>query len=1260
MSMTDTNAEPPIIDEAALLAREKELANAQAIVRKKDKGKIRGELASQAKKNKGTPKGTLYEYLGATEDYETALSEASAQIRKEREEITARQQKYLEESAQYQQGDNNQAALREKYKQQEGKVHRYEGQGGPLLSSEDGAVAYAQAVEAGADDELAQWAAEANEDEPTQQEAKAAPKPTMQGVGQSMSNARPRPGETPAAPGPSIGTDFTSTAGSVAGDIAVGIAESPGAIARGVWGAADELLDTIDSAGAWVAINGARFAGDEAGAAGIEKQRAEGATALGGLMDAPSQSSSVTGGIIQGIAQFVTGYAAGGKALQSAGLLGRVGKTGDVLLKSAFADAFAFDPAQQRLSNLIQENPALENPVTEFLASKPGDSEAVGRFKNAIEGLGIGVALQGAFVMGLKGLRALKSMNPPPPTPAQVQAQINQALAPIGNPSAPALTVRKTPTGGVSPQDLTGYVNIGAKGDQSVFINMARIETADDVKDILQKSANLFKEDIAEAQRGVQSFEETAKLADDLGMSVDELLSRPRGANNARTPFTAEEALAARRLYTASGEKLIELAKAASAPLAGPNELFNFRKAMAVHHAIQAEVIGARTETARALSSWRIGADGAESQLKAIEAAMDLAGPDSVNLAKQLVTLQAAGATPGAINKFVRQSSVGTVGQMIRTTYTNGILSGVTTHLANIVGNFGTLGLSVLERKMGEKISRGITKSGAIVDGEAKSMLWGVLAAQREAFGAAWHALKTGESTNSFGKIEAARPSPIRSTSNNAFGTAVNVIGAAIELPGRLMLTADQWYRVVNYRANLHSLAKRQVESEGLSGAAAAKRYKDIVNNPPESLSLESSEHALTNTFNNKMGQFGQSLMNLREQGGVLNVTWLFATFIRTPVNIFRYSMERTPLAPLVGQWRADFAAGGARRDMALARVATGTMVMGVGQSLVDTHMITGSAPSDMNEAANWRRLGIQPYSIKVGDTYYSYSRMDPFGMVLGFAADVQQALRRGEVSPKDVDEWQEVMAEGIAAVSNTVMDKSFMSSYTAVIEAMSEPERFMQSLIRSKVTGFIPYSALLGNITRITDEGVQRDVRTPMDAIMARIPNLAARVIPKRDLWGKVIQDENVVQNTFSPMRASEEADAPIDREIDRLGAFPEVVGWKSSIDGVAVDFSDHSIALDEYRRLAGNGWKHPAWGVGLKDFLDQVVTGQHPLSQIYKMYSDGEQGGKAAFIRKAVQEYRAGAAKTLLADPAFREFRSYYEEEKAIQTGQRRKINF
>lgn len=1249
MSMTDTGKEPAIINEPELLAqmeKEQALANAEALARKGDKKKIRSELAAQAKKHKGTPKGTLYEFLGATEDYSSALGAAREQLKAEREAIEARARQTEEEAKQYPQGDEA---------TQDPPQMAFNGQGGPELSSEDAAVEYAAGMEAVREDEMLDGALDAYEQEQGVQEAKVSPKFQTK---PTATAAKPKQGEPPVGPAVTGGMDALTGVASVAGDIAVGFAESPGAILRGVAGGADELLESIDSASAWVAINGARYLGDEEGAKVLEGQSERGElVALGGLIDTPQASSSVTGNIIQGIAQFATGFVAGGKALKAAGLIGKGGGITAAFAKGAFADAFAFDPAQQRLSNLIESNPQLQNPVTEFLASKPGDSEAMGRFKNALEGMGIGGAIQGAFVMGLKGLRAYKAMNPPPPTPAQIQAQVTQGLAPIGNPSAPAMTVRKTATDGVTPEALTGYVNIGAKGDQSVFINMARIETADDVKDILQKSANLFKEEVGEAQRGVQSFEETAKLADDLGMSVEELLSRPRGPNNARTPFTAEEALAARKLYTASGEKLMELAQKAASPTAGPMDLFNFRKAMSVHHAIQAEVIGARTETARALSSWRIGAGSSAEQLRMIEQSLDNAGADSVALAKQLVTLQATGATPGAINKFVRQSMFGNVGEGLREVYVNGLLSGPSTHIVNAMGNFGTLALSAVERRVGAAVSRNATQSDAIASGEAGAMLWGMLAGQKDALRLAWKTLRTGQTEDVLGKVDAPRPSAIGSTRNDAFGVAVNAIGTVIRIPSLLMSSADQYFKAVNYRASLHALAYRQATSEGLTGPAFGKRINDILNNPPDSVKIESADAALYNTFNNKMGWFGQKIMGLREAGGPLVPIWLVATFIRTPVNIARYAFERTPLAPLVGQWRADFAAGGARRDMALARVATGTMIMGIAQQMVDEESVTGSVPKDANEAALWKRLGRQPYSVKVGDTWYSYNRADPFGMIMGFAADIQQTLRQGEVSPKDVDEWQEVMAAGISAVSMTALEKSFMRSYSDFNEMMSDPKRYAPNQINSILSSFVPFTSLMGAATRLGD-ATQRDARTPLDAIYAKIPGLADRVIPKRNLWGEAAVDKHGVLNVFNPMRASTETGSVIDMEMERLQVFPEGIGWKSSIDGVAIDFDNAPIALDEYRRLAGNGWKHPAWGLGLKDFLDQVVTGQHPMGQIYKLYSDGDQGGKAGFIRKAIQEYREGAGQALLNDPAFKDFRRYYDEEKAIQRQAKQKI--
>jgi hypothetical protein len=63
------------------------------------------------------------------------------------------------------------------------------------------------------------------------------------------------------------------------------------------------------------------------------------------------------------------------------------------------------DPHEERLSNLIQEFDILENPVTEFLAASPDDSAALGRFKNALEGIGFDLALAGTFAAGVKAVK---------------------------------------------------------------------------------------------------------------------------------------------------------------------------------------------------------------------------------------------------------------------------------------------------------------------------------------------------------------------------------------------------------------------------------------------------------------------------------------------------------------------------------------------------------------------------------------------------------------------------------------------------------------------------------------------------------------------------------------------------------------------------------------------------------------------------------------------------------------------------------------
>ncbi|UIY29187.1 hypothetical protein LZK73_21885 [Neorhizobium galegae] len=116
----------------------------------------------------------------------------------------------------------------------------------------------------------------------------------------------------------------------------------------------------------------------------------------------------------QSIAQMVTGLVGAGKLMKPFKVFQRLRNGGKAaratyeITKGAAASSVVLDPHEDRLSDLIENYPALQNPVTNYLAADPEDSAAEGRFKNAIESIGLDFALVGA-VKVVKLLRAGKN-----------------------------------------------------------------------------------------------------------------------------------------------------------------------------------------------------------------------------------------------------------------------------------------------------------------------------------------------------------------------------------------------------------------------------------------------------------------------------------------------------------------------------------------------------------------------------------------------------------------------------------------------------------------------------------------------------------------------------------------------------------------------------------------------------------------------------------------------------------------------------------
>lgn len=983
-----------------------------------------------------------------------------------------------------------------------------------------------------------------------------------------------------------------------------------------------------------------------------------------------------TGRLTRSIAQFLTGFIPVLKGLRAVGVAGAAG----TVAASALSDFATRDPHEKRLSNFWKEAGLPQNVLTDYLAADPSDSATEGRLKSALESVITGATLEGVL-HGARALRAAKGVQKAQGLAAREGAELAALKAQYGEiteetarkafgdanlPLVQAVSKKAEKavqaTKGMKPDDLIGGRGVVDAGDMSVYVNFRRIAEPADVKAVIAEMAERFKGTVKEAQRGTITHRETQALADDLGMDAATLLTRQRGQ-----ALNAEQLVAARKLWAASAENLLETAKRAAAPNAGDLDQFAFRRMLAAHHAIQAEVMGARAEAARALGSWRIPVGGGVEQAKSIKELVDASGGTAItqDLARRLTVLAEHGG-PGAVAKFVEKGWGATTVDAVREVWINGLLSSPATHVVNSMSNLATVAQQMVERNVAARIGELKGASDGVQPGEAAAMAYGAVSSIKDAFRLAAKALRTGETGGALGKIDlpsqrAVSAEALRFSSESGLGRFVDFLGGAARIPGRFLGAEDEFFKTIGYRAELHAQALRTAVGEGLKGDALKSRVAALVANPPENLRIAATDTALYATFSQNPGAIGQSIMRLREK--VPAVTFVLP-FVKTPTNIARYTFERSPFAPLVGQWRADLAAGGARADLAMARMATGTAVMLTALDYADSGLVSGKGPNDPGEREAMIRQGWQPYSVKVGDRWYSYNRTDPFGSLMGFAADVSERVNSGEIQEDDVDEWQEVMAMGIAAVSQTAINKTYLRGVSEFVETMSDPKRRSERYVSNLVASFTPYTALAGSVERVVDPTV-REAQNPWETVQARLAGMSDQLPPRRNLWGEEIRAESGLGKAydfFSPVQSREVKPSAIDSEIMRLapgaagdnvdGAAPQRIGKRTNFGGVQVNFKEWPKVYDEYVRLAGNDLKHPAWQLGAKDFLDKVVAGEHPMSAVYKTMSDPM---RLLFIKSTVSQYRTLAQAAILADPQFRDFAIYVENVKGEKMRQR-----
>ncbi|MFN8993223.1 MAG: hypothetical protein ACK5X3_06105, partial [Pseudomonadota bacterium] len=823
-----------------------------------------------------------------------------------------------------------------------------------------------------------------------------------------------------------------SGAAAVARDVGTGLfLEGGQAVISGIKGGVNATIDLVDEMGDWleerVPLGGIQITNPETGAFQPRyltpaQLQAQGGGSLPRVSRTEDERpETVTGRAIEGVSQFLTGFAGGGRILRGWRTATRAGQIGKAMVQGALADFAAFDGQEERLSNLLEEiAPEAIAPVFSYLAARPDDGEVEGRMKNTLEGLGFGVAVD-AITQSVRALRAARQVRAEAraaaraeglqvdPTLAATQANaegealqtaVRQAL---GNPDAPRFRVRAA--GAVDPAEVAR-----APDAANVFdINLARIDTPEDVRQTIAGMADRFRGDVDLARRGQRSWDATREASGKVDW-VQSMAERRTGQ-----AMNAEEVLAYRQALNSSATRVLELARAVASEPTLANQ-YAFRRATATHQAIQTEFMGARAEAGRALNAFRIPVGAPATYLRQVDSLIaDSGGANTAQeLAKRMI--RAAEEGDAALNQFTLQGGLARSTELLKFVYTNSLLSGIGTPIINVMGNGLMLGMNVMARSISPRLAGAFGGQNVTRVGEASAMLHGYQQALRDIFrlnpleaarriaaddfaaqrseglfrglapgldGAApaGIALRAEREEAGMGASRPLSAAAWRVDEDSMLGRALDVLNMIVDAPSNFNALTDDVFKVIAARGELHAQAYRRAMNEGLEGEAARLRIRELLDNPADDM-LEAAEREMHDlTFTRQTPGMAQDFANLRRHMDDNFTKVPFGTlvmpFVRTPANLISMGLRYSPLAPLSRRFQDDIKAGGAAAETAKAKVALGVAMWSVWMGMALEGQITGRGPGNRGQREALMRADqfggqvFQSYSVRFGDRWY-------------------------------------------------------------------------------------------------------------------------------------------------------------------------------------------------------------------------------------------------------------------------------------------------
>lgn len=397
----------------------------------------------------------------------------------------------------------------------------------------------------------------------------------------------------------------------------------------------------------------------------------------------------------------------------------------------------------------------------------------------------------------------------------------------------------------------------------------------------------------------------------------------------------------------------------------------------------------------------------------------------------------------------------------------------------------------------------------------------------------------------------------------------------------------------------------------------------------------------------------------------------MFTPFIKTPMNLLQFAADRMPI-PLVNKefvpmlaYMAnkkgilpdrlagisdDFARQINSGDPEVVADAVGRAVTTVGVASVlgtaaSAGVITGGGPRDPKQLKVLKSTGWQPYSIKVGDTYVSYQRLDPLATLMSFWGDYSDIARYSPVEREGVD----AMAHSFfTATLDNLQNKSYLAGVIDLVKLVGDPDTQWEKMA-GRLAGTAAVPGVLAGMRDFADPH-SADLRGIVDRVVARIPFMSANVLePQRNVLGEVVSKKQLssgireaggVASYFMPLMVNRTSSDTVTKELASL-AFPFTNPEPHRLGVDLREFTSDSgqTAYDRWQELTG---EVKVQGRMLRPALDRLIKSkEYQRLQREPLEAMDISSPRVSMINRLVGKYRRAAERQL-----FKEFPELQEQ--------------